>query len=805
MKKKLILSVFLVAAIFLNIFVGTGFVFVSASESEKAETIVTDYYSNVNKSMELYNKAMRQYASNKIQRDGVEINMYHNDFAGVFIDDDGVLNIGLVEPKDVLDFAGQVIYRQQIFSYNDLQEIKNALVLVMDNFNIFTIGIDEKLNKVSVSLEYETSVDLIVHYLQGKELYRESALDFIFNPNGNIKENANIVHGGDRVRNHGNSSSPSGTFCVNAIDNKTGIIGVLTNEHVVRTPRNLPISCGENFIGNRLIGQRGGTIDAAFVPFVNQNDWSPTSITRLNATSVKYSNIRLGNNGHIIQGMPIRRIGQNTGDTTGFITGTNVTTTLLSDVFTYSNIGQDGDSGGPVYFHDGANTLHLIGMHYASSATDGFACRIANVMNILDVTPITNDGFNLSNLPGNDIQINYLNFNLTGAFDIPVQLFGRTGTRIDDGALGYQTNLTSVSIPSTVRSIGRDVFAGTSLWNNWPLNSVVYVDKWAVGYKGVLFNDIMLQSNTVGIADYAFSYSYALTDITIPFSVINIGGNAFLGCNSLAIYVQAANSSGWAYNWNPSNCSVVWNLNNYSYIAINQAHYYLMRNGEVCLVSYTGGAGALNIPATVTMAGIVRTVTIVGNNAFAWTNITSVTFDANSQLIHVDNSAFTGSMLENIVLPEGLISIGDSAFAYCEYLASAVLPRSLTSIGEYTFAFCYSLTSVTISENVSYIGSCAFEWVLELTIYAEAVEKPIGWNYDWSLLVLMYYPNHPANPKHPVMWGCTLSGDQTYVESLSAISYLENDNSLSVSDPYREGYTFDGWVLINVTYYAIWV
>ena len=47
----------------------------------------------------------------------------------------------------------------------------------------------------------------------------------------------------------------------------------------------------------------------------------------------------------------------------------------------------------------------------------------------------------------------------------------------------------------------------------------------------------------------------------------------------------------------------------------------------------------------------------------------------------------------------------------------------------------------------------------------------------------------------PVMWGCTLSEDKTYV-----VSFTRNADSISntyvesgINAPYRKGYTFGGW------------
>ena len=58
----------------------------------------------------------------------------------------------------------------------------------------------------------------------------------------------------------------------------------------------------------------------------------------------------------------------------------------------------------------------------------------------------------------------------------------------------------------------------------------------------------------------------------------------------------------------------------------------------------------------------------------------------------------------DVVIPEGVKSIGDSAFEYCKSLTSIVIPESVTSIGDSAFWRCSSLTSVVIPEGVKSIG-----------------------------------------------------------------------------------------------------
>ncbi|HOB38081.1 MAG TPA: leucine-rich repeat domain-containing protein, partial [Methanomassiliicoccaceae archaeon] len=70
--------------------------------------------------------------------------------------------------------------------------------------------------------------------------------------------------------------------------------------------------------------------------------------------------------------------------------------------------------------------------------------------------------------------------------------------------------------------------------------------------------------------------------------------------------------------------------------------------------------------------------------------------------------AFYQLPLESVTIPDGVESIGDYAFYWCEELTSVIIGNGVTSIGEEAFSYCYSLTSVDIPDGVSYIGDYAF-------------------------------------------------------------------------------------------------
>ncbi len=81
-------------------------------------------------------------------------------------------------------------------------------------------------------------------------------------------------------------------------------------------------------------------------------------------------------------------------------------------------------------------------------------------------------------------------------------------------------------------------------------------------------------------------------------------------------------------------------------------------------------------------------------------------FDGN--ITSIPDDAFSDSKLKIINIPDGVTSIGRSAFNGCEYLESVTIGNNVTSIGYYSFNKCKSLTNINIPDSVTSIDSYAF-------------------------------------------------------------------------------------------------
>ena len=329
-------------------------------------------------------------------------------------------------------------------------------------------------------------------------------------------------------------------------------------------------------------------------------------------------------------------------------------------------------------------------------------------------------------------------------------------TSVGNNAFHASEGIESVTLPSTLRSIGKSAFSANGISEIILPDGLETVGEGAFGYCRSLkqivlpesvktlgygafvwctaLESVMLPSGLTKIDGHTFEHCESLRSITIPEGVKTIGPSAFYWCKALEEAVLP---------------STLKKIGDSAFCRCGSLAKCPIPSGVTSI-----GDTAFSDCSSLTEAALPAKLKTLGLSAFSGCGITSIAFPDGISDIPA-GVAMNCTSLERVAIPDGVTAIGDGAFSGCVHLREVTIPERVTTIGACAFFDCNSLTCVRIPAAVAEIGEGAFAGCARLRT-VEVADGNAAFSVVGGVLMsadhtrLLAYPNGRAGVDYVV-------------------------------------------------------
>lgn len=213
--------------------------------------------------------------------------------------------------------------------------------------------------------------------------------------------------------------------------------------------------------------------------------------------------------------------------------------------------------------------------------------------------------------------------------------------------------------------------------------------------KDVVFPSEIDGNTVVGLGDFIFNNQDNIETVTIPVNICHIGASAFYGTSIKEFFVETGHPM------------------------------YKTENGV--LFSKDGIAIIAYPPKkTETSYVIPDGVEEIYHGCFAGnTNLKELTLP--DSIIYIDTWAFAYTIIQELDIPESVTEIGIYSFAYMRRLTDIKIPSEVMYIPSAAFAGCSNLQNVVLNEGLLEIGQGAFAGTAVRSIVIPTTVTNIGY------------------------------------------------------------------------------
>lgn len=342
--------------------------------------------------------------------------------------------------------------------------------------------------------------------------------------------------------------------------------------------------------------------------------------------------------------------------------------------------------------------------------------------------------------------------------------------------MDYRNSIQTIVIGDQITQIGRNAFPWTACSTIKFGKNVRSIGERAFNGCRNLNGDLTLPDSVQTIGAGAFQGCEKLSgDLTIPDSVVEIGEGAFRDCKNLNGTLTLGKNlrtigkeafSGCAFTGSLTIPEGVTEIADSAFGAGIPLKKYGMFTGTLTLPStlktigaeafaYTDFSGELLIPDGVTSIGanafkecdgfggllsLPDNVKTVGESAFyLCKGFTGLKLSASLTKIEERSFAHMYGLKTEVVIPEGVTEIGESAFS-CSHMPSVRFPSTLKKIGKQAFYLTFGLTNystITFPNGLEVIedeafDSCYFKNAVVLPASIKSIGEKVFDGYQYS-------------------------------------------------------------------------
>lgn len=291
------------------------------------------------------------------------------------------------------------------------------------------------------------------------------------------------------------------------------------------------------------------------------------------------------------------------------------------------------------------------------------------------------------------------------------------------------SGLTSVVIPSSVKTIGQYAFNGCKSLTSIILSDNLESVGWRAFYGCMLLKSLVIPSKVTSVGIESFKNCSSIENVSISSSVLNIGSSAFEGCSSLK-KVITDNLENW--------CNIGFGLDgnplklaHHLYVGEQEVFNLVIPNSieKISNYAFEGCTGLKSVVfhknvkniGFCAFNGCTELEKITIEDLGAWCNIDFGSGDDTYSPLYYAHHLYLGdNEINELVIPDGISVIKYEAFQ--GFAGKTVdLPSSITRIGESAFGNCLNLEKITFHGNLPSFGDYPFSGCIALNdIYCPA-------------------------------------------------------------------------------------